>query len=69
MEEPQPIIPHQFSSSQVFLRFGFRFALLAAFAAFSNQGFGTRLATLLILSAFFCAGWAHCATKQYWVRY
>jgi hypothetical protein len=55
MEKPQPIIPHQFSSSQVLLRFGVRFALLAAFAILSNQGFGTTLATMLLLCAIFCA--------------
>jgi hypothetical protein len=55
MEKPRPIIPHQFSSSQVLLRFGVRFALLAVFAAFTNQGFRTTLATLLPLCAFFCA--------------
>jgi hypothetical protein len=56
MGKPQPTVPHQFSSSQVLLRFGFRFALLAALAAFSDQGFGTTLSTMLLLSAFFCAG-------------
>jgi hypothetical protein len=55
MEKPQPIIPHQFSSSRVFLRFGVRFALLAAFAAFTNQGFGTAFATMLLLCALLCA--------------
>jgi hypothetical protein len=55
MEKPQPIIPHQIGSTQVLFRFGFRLVLLVAFAAFSNQGFGTTLAILLLLSAFFCA--------------
>ena len=55
MEKPQPIIPHQFSSSQVFLRFGFRLVLLIAFAAFSNQDFGTTLAAMLLVCAVFCA--------------
>jgi hypothetical protein len=49
------MIPHQFSSNQVLFRFASRLALLAAFAAFGNQGFATTLATLLLLCAFFCA--------------
>ena len=52
--KPEPTISHQLSSSQVFLRFVFRLALLSTFAIFGTQGFGTTFATLLALSAIFC---------------
>jgi hypothetical protein len=52
---PSPTISHQFSSSQVLLRFVLRLALLSTFAIFGAQGFGTTFATLLALSAIFCA--------------
>jgi hypothetical protein len=53
--KPRPTISHQLSSSQVVLRFVFRLALLSTFAIFGTQGFGTTFATLLALSAIFCA--------------
>jgi hypothetical protein len=53
--KPRPTISHQLSSSQVLLRFVFRLALLSTFAIFGTQGFETTFATLLALSAIFCA--------------
>jgi hypothetical protein len=53
--KPKPTISHELSSSQVLLRFVLRLALLSTFAIFGTQGFGTTFATLLGLSAIFCA--------------
>jgi hypothetical protein len=53
--KPKPTISHELSSSQVLLRFVLRLALLSTFAIFGAQGFGTTFATLLALSAIFCA--------------
>jgi len=53
--KPKPTISHELSSSQVLLRFALRLALLSTFATFGAQGFGTTFATLLALSAIFCA--------------
>jgi hypothetical protein len=55
MEEPKPTNPHQFNSSQVSLRFGYRLALLSAFAALGTHGFATTFAILLAVAAIFCA--------------
>jgi hypothetical protein len=55
VEEPRSPIPHQFSSSQVLVRFIFRLGLVSTFATFSPEGFGTVFAALLALSAIFCA--------------
>jgi len=53
--KPEPTISHQLRSSQVVLRFVFRLALLSTFTIFGSRGFGTTFATLLALSAIFCA--------------
>jgi len=53
--KPEPTISHQLSSSQVFLRFVVRLAILSTFAIFGTQGFGTTFATVLAFSAIFCA--------------
>ena len=53
--KPRSTILHQLSSSQVFLRFVFRLALLSTSAIFGTQGFKTTFVTLLALSAIFCA--------------
>ena len=55
MAQPRPTIPHQLNSSQVLFRFVFRLVLLSAFATFGGQGFGKTFATLLAMSAIFCA--------------
>ena len=55
MDEPRPIISHPPHSSQVLFRFVFRLVLLSAFASVSTRGFGTAFASLLVLSAIFCA--------------
>jgi hypothetical protein len=55
MEEPRPTIPHQLNSPQVLFRFLFRLVLLSTFAAFGTQGYGAAFATLMALSALFCA--------------
>jgi small basic protein len=55
LQEPRPTIPRQFNSKQVLSRFAFRLVLLITCASFGGQGFGLTLATLLILSAVFCA--------------
>jgi hypothetical protein len=60
------MIPHQFSSSQVLLRFASRLALLAAFAGSRDQGFATTLATLLLLCAFFCAAMGALRHQAIW---
>ena len=60
------MIPHQFSSNQVLFRFTSRLALLAAFAAFGDQGFATTLATLLLLCAFFCAAMGALRHERIW---
>ena len=55
MEKPKPTFPHQLNSSQVLFRFVFRIVLLSALATLGTRGFGTTFATLLALSAIFCA--------------
>ena len=55
MEQPKPTLPHQLNSSQVLFRFVFRIVLLSALATLSTRGFGITFATLLALSAIFCA--------------
>lgn len=54
MAEPGPTFPYQLTSSQVLVRCGLRFILLSALATYGD-GFGATLATLLALSAVFCA--------------
>jgi hypothetical protein len=55
MKQPKPTFPHQLNSSQVLFRFLFRLVLLSALATLGTRGFGTTFATLLALSAIFCA--------------
>ena len=55
MEEPRRTIPHQLNSSQVLFRFLFRLVLLSTFATVGTQGYGAAFATLMALSAMFCA--------------
>ena len=55
MKQPKSTFPHQPNSSQVLFRFIFRIVLLSALATLGNRGFGTTFATLLALSAIFCA--------------
>jgi hypothetical protein len=55
MEEPRPTIPHQLNSSRVLFRFACRLVLLGTFATIGSQGFTAAFATLLVLSAIFCA--------------
>lgn len=40
---------------QVLIRFGFRLAIMIAFAAFASTGFGKGLVALLWMSALICA--------------
>jgi hypothetical protein len=54
VEEPRSPIPHQFSSSQVLVRFVFRLGLVSIFATFSPEGFGTVFAALLALWRCLC---------------
>jgi hypothetical protein len=49
------VIPPQLISRQVLFRIVFRLVLLTTFAVFGSQGFGKTFATLLALSAIFCA--------------
>jgi hypothetical protein len=55
MEQPKPAIPHLLNSSQVLFRFVFRLVLLTAFATLGSQGYGATFATLLVMSAIYCA--------------
>jgi hypothetical protein len=55
MDEQKSIIPRQFNSSQVLLRFGYRLALLGIFAILGTHGFALTLAALLAGAAIFCA--------------
>jgi hypothetical protein len=55
MKQPKPAFPHQLNSSQVFFRFVLRIVLLSALATLGTRGFGATFATLLALSAIFCA--------------
>ena len=48
-------IPPQTNSRQVVFRIVFRLVLLTAFATLGSQGFGKTSATLLALTAVFCA--------------
>ena len=48
-------IPPQTNSRQVVFRVLFRFVVLTAFATLGSQGFGETSATLLALTAVFCA--------------
>jgi hypothetical protein len=49
-----PDIHRELSSVQVMIRFLFRMVILCMFAAIGRQGFGKTLASLLVLSAFYC---------------
>ena len=55
MEQPKPTFPHQLNSSQVLFRFVFRIVLLSALATLGARGIRTTSATLLALSAIYCA--------------
>ena len=55
MRQPKPTFLHQLNSSQVLFRFVFRIVLLSALAILGTRGFGTTFASLLALSAIFCA--------------
>ena len=48
-------LPPQTNSRQVAFRVGFRLVLLTAFATLGSQGVGEMFATLLALTAVFCA--------------
>jgi hypothetical protein len=53
--DQEPKILHQLNSSQVLFRFVFRLVLLSAFATLGTQSFAAAFASLLMLSAIFCA--------------
>lgn len=55
MQESRPATPPQPNSRQVLLRAAFRLVVVSAFATFGTQGFGQTFATLLALTAIFCA--------------
>jgi hypothetical protein len=55
MQESRPAIPYQLTSRQVLFRVMLRLVLLIAFASFGSHGFGSTFATLLAMSAIFCA--------------
>lgn len=55
MYEPRSLITQQYSSPQVLLRFVFRLLLLCGVAAFGSPVFVTGFASLLLMSALFCA--------------
>jgi hypothetical protein len=48
-------LPRELRSVQVLIRFGFRLAIMIAFAAFASTGFGKGLVALLWMSALICA--------------
>jgi hypothetical protein len=45
-------------STHVFIRFGFRLAILIVFAAVAQIGFGQALTRFLLLAGLFCGLWA-----------
>jgi hypothetical protein len=53
--QPTSDISQLATSIQVILRFGLRFVILAAFAAFGAQGFAKNLALILAFAAIFCS--------------
>jgi hypothetical protein len=55
MQESRPATPPQLNSRQVLFRAAFRLVVVSAFATFGTQGFGQTFATLLALTAIFCA--------------
>jgi hypothetical protein len=55
MQHSRSALPPQLNSRQVLFRLLFRLVLLVAFAGLGGQGFGTTFATLLAMSAIFCA--------------
>jgi hypothetical protein len=55
VQESRPAIPAQINSRQALVRIALRLVLLTAFASVGSQGFGNTFATLLTLSAIFCA--------------
>ena len=48
-------LPRELQSTQVLVRFGFRIAIMAGFAAFASIGFGKGFVALLWMSALLCA--------------
>jgi hypothetical protein len=55
MQESRPATPPRLNSRQVLFRAAFRLAVVSAFATSGTQGFGQTFATLLALTAIFCA--------------
>lgn len=53
MSQPAPPV-EQPTSERVVARFVMRLVILAAFASFGTQGFGTSLAQMLLLASVFC---------------
>ena len=54
MDKPRLATPHQFSSTQVLLRFALRLVAFSVFAAIGAAGFRTMFPTLMGLSAIYC---------------
>jgi hypothetical protein len=55
MDKPQLATPHQFSSTQVLLRFALRLVAFSVFAAVGAAGFRVMFPTFMSLSAIYCA--------------
>jgi len=55
MDEPQLASRHQFSTSQVLLRFALRLAFFSVFAAIGAAGFRIMFPTFMTLAAIYCA--------------
>ena len=55
MDKPRLATPHQFSSTQVLLRFALRLVAFSVFAAIGAAGFRIMFPTLMSLSAIYCA--------------
>jgi hypothetical protein len=55
MDKPRLATPHQFSSSQVLLRFALRLIVFSVFATIGAAGFRIMFPTFMSLSVIYCA--------------
>jgi hypothetical protein len=68
MTEPRLASPHQFSSSQVLVRFALRLLFLSIFALVSAAGFPTLFPRLMALAAIYCVIVAALRGEPVWGR-